>query len=198
MSDRTEGWPVVNVVGERVALGPLRRDLLPLYHRWDNDFPTQRNLGGCGPMTEEQELERYETDGRSERDAWFTVYERSTWRPIGKAGLTGINYPNRRAGLRLVIGEPECRGKGYGTEATRLVLDYAFTALGLHSVMLVVFEWNEAARRAYENAGFREFGRRRECRWMGGRFWDEVQMDCLATEFESPVLERALVGSLQL
>ncbi len=68
------------------------------------------------------------------------------------------------------------------------MLDYAFTALGLHSVMLVVFEWNEAGIRAYEKAGFHEFGRRRQCRWMGGRFWDEVQMDCLATEFESPVL----------
>ena len=49
------------------------------------------------------------------------------------------------------------------------MLDYAFTALGLHSVMLIVDEFNLAGRRAYEKAGFREFGRRRQCHWIGGR-----------------------------
>jgi diamine N-acetyltransferase len=92
-----------------------------------------------------------------------------------------------------MIGEADCRGKGYGTETTRLMLDYAFTALGLHNVMLTVFEYNLAGRRAYEKAGFREFGRRRQSRWMGGRLWDEVYMDCLASEFTSPLLGHIFV-----
>jgi RimJ/RimL family protein N-acetyltransferase len=87
-----------------------------------------------------------------------------------------------------MIGEVEHRGKGLGTEATKLTLDYAFTTLGLHNVMLTVYEFNLAGFRAYEKAGFRECGRRRECHWMGGRFWDEIYMDCLVTEFSSPVL----------
>ncbi len=57
-------------------------------------------------------------------------------------------------------------------------------------MMLMVAEFNAAGRRAYERAGFREFGRRRRCRMMGGRMWDQLYMECLASEFESPVLER--------
>ena len=44
---------------------------------------------------------------------------------------------------------------------------------------------NRVGIRAYEKAGFNELGRRRQCRWMGGKLWDEIYMDCLSTEFES-------------
>jgi hypothetical protein len=56
----------------------------------------------------------------------------------------------------------------------------------------MVFEYNAAGRRCYEKAGFREMGRRRESRWYQGRFWDEIHMDILASEFTSPVLRRLL------
>ncbi|CAA9450169.1 MAG: hypothetical protein AVDCRST_MAG02-692 [uncultured Rubrobacteraceae bacterium] len=64
------------------------------------------------------------------------------------------------------------RGRGAGTETTRLMPDYAFTAPGLHNVTLTVFE---------------EIGHRREYRLLGGRLYDEIYMDCLATEFEGTV-----------
>jgi diamine N-acetyltransferase len=70
------------------------------------------------------------------------------------------------------------------------MLDIAFTALGLHSIMLTVYAFNLAGRRAYEKAGFREVGRRRQSHRVGGHYWDEIIMDCLATEFTSPVLSR--------
>ena len=85
-------------------------------------------------------------------------------------------------------------GRGYGTEATRLMLDYAFTVLGLYNVMLRVYAYNPAALSAYEKAGFREFGRRRQCRVFAGQRWDEIFMDCLASEFSSPVLARVLAA----
>ncbi len=107
--------------------------------------------------------------------------------------LMDIDAGNRRAEFGIIIGEPDCRGKGYGTETTRLMLDYAFTARGLQNVMLTVNAYNLAGLRAYEKAGFREFGRRRRCRFMGGRMWDVVYMDALADEFTSPVLGRIFV-----
>ena len=116
----------------------------------------------------------------------FTVYVRDTWRPIGNTSLMEIDRVHRAATFGLLIGEPDARGLGYGAEATRLVLDYAFTALGLHSVQLNVFAYNLAGLRAYQKAGFKEVGRRREAHLMGGRLWDVVIMDCLATEFEVP------------
>jgi RimJ/RimL family protein N-acetyltransferase len=73
------------------------------------------------------------------------------------------------------------------------MLDYAFTALGLNNVMLQVFAYNLAGQRAYRKAGFREFGRQREARWFAGRRWDVIFMDCIASEFDSPVLGRVFV-----
>ena len=72
------------------------------------------------------------------------------------------------------------------------MLDYAFSALGLHNVMLRAFAFNERAIRAYVRAGFREIGRRRESHRLGNRVFDEVLMDCLATDFRSPVLQSLL------
>jgi diamine N-acetyltransferase len=172
-----------------VALGPLSREHIPLYLRWINDFGTTRTLGvPPRPMTLEQETAWYEHAAVD--DAWvgFTIYERSSGRAIGNCGLHEVDLANRRTVVGIMIGEPDARGRGYGTEAMRLLVDYAFTALGLHSVMLMVFEYNIAGRRCYEKVGFREIGRRRESRWYNGRFWDEIHMDILTTEFTSPVL----------
>jgi len=185
--------PIVNIVGERVALGPARRDLLSTYTRWMNDFSTLRTLGGPPPrpLSVEAEERWYATTTGPNAQPYFVIYERATWQPIGGTRLD-VDHYNRTATFGIIIGETDARGQGYGTEATRLMLDYAFTALGLHSVMLTVASYNHAGRRAYEKAGFRECGRRRACRLLAGRLHDDIYMDCLATEFSSPVLARAL------
>jgi diamine N-acetyltransferase len=180
--------PILNIEGDLVALGPLRRELLPLYQRWINDLGTMRTLGLAPlPMTSEKEQNWYDRQSKAEDDVPFTIYEREALRPIGNTGLHGVDHRDRSATFGILIGEPDCRGKGYGTETTRLMLDYAFTALGLHNVMLTVLEFNASGIRTYQKAGFKEIGRRRECRMMGGKLWDEVYMDCLSSEFERPL-----------
>lgn len=181
--------PVINILGERVALGPVCADLVPLYQRWLNDFAVMRTRGRPpGPVALEAQERDYEGLAQATDRLFFTVYERATWRPIGDAGLHGIDYRHRAAFFAITIGEAEYRGRGFGTETTRIVLDYAFTALGLRSVQLEVVEYNLAGLSAYRKAGFREVGRWRQARWMNGRFWDNICMDCLASEFSSPVL----------
>ena len=97
----------------------------------------------------------------------------------------GVDYRNRRAEFGINIGEPDYRNMGYGTETTRLMLDYAFNVVGLHNVMLGVFELNRGAIRAYEKAGFKEIGRRRQCYFADGRRWGGIRRDCLGSEFGS-------------
>jgi diamine N-acetyltransferase len=177
---------IVNITGDLVALGPVRRDLLALYQRWINDFSMLRTLGLVPiPTTAEQEAGAYDQHVQAvgERDIVFTIYERASGRAIGRAGLHEVDYRNSSATYSIFIGEADCRGKGYGTETTRLILDDAFTTLGLHNVMLTVVAFNAAGLRAYEKAGFREIGRRRQCRLVAGFLWDDVYMDCLASEF---------------
>jgi RimJ/RimL family protein N-acetyltransferase len=188
-----DAQPIVNIRGERVALGPLRRDLIPTYQRWDTDFVTNRTTANARPVTLDQEAAAYDRAAMSEQNVFFTIYDLASWWPIGKTYLESVNLRNRKAEFGIVIGEEEYRGKGFGTEATRLVLDYAFTVLGLNNVMLVVYEFNLAGRRAYEKAGFREFGRRRQAHLMGGRWWDVIYMECLSSEFTSPVLGHIFV-----
>ena len=185
--------PIYNIEGEHVALGPIRREFIPIYLRWMNDFQTTKNLAvRPRPLTLEQETDWFERAAAANDEYVFAIFELATGRLIGNCGLHEIDWPNRRTECGIAIGEKDARGRGYGTEAMRLLLDYAFTVLGMHSVMLTVYEYNPAARRCYEKVGFREIGRRREARWHNGRYWDELHLDILACEFESPVLKRLL------
>ena len=180
MSDVTA--PIVTVEGERVALGPLRRDLIPTYARWNGDFTVSRTIGVPVPYTEEQVAADYARLVADETTHAFTCYERVSGRPIGNASWSGIDLRNRTAEYTIFIGVADCRGRGYGTEVTRLMLDYAFTTLGLHSVWLRVYDFNPGAVQAYTRAGFREFGRRRECKRLGQTLYDVIYMDCLAAD----------------
>lgn len=163
--------------------------MIPLYTKWRNDFTVQRTYGNVPrPVTEEDRLAWYESASTSDDAYWFVVYELATMRPIGLTDLFDVEALHGIATFGMMIGEADCRGKGYGTETTRLMLDFAFTALGLHAVTLEVDEFNLAGRRAYARAGFREAGRRRQATLIGGRRLDRIVMDCLATEFTSPVL----------
>ncbi len=192
-TDQGASEPIVNIVGEKVALGPLRRDLVPLFVTWFNDFEvTLGTRRPFSPRTLEAQQAWYERASTDERGSYFAIYDRGTMRPIGTTFLNDIDHANRRAEFGVIIGDKTCWGKGYGTEAARLMLDYGFNLLGLHSLMLRVCGFNQRAIRAYTRAGFHVAGRWREAVRRGGQAYDLVYMDCLATEFESPVLHRFL------
>jgi diamine N-acetyltransferase len=186
--------PIINIQGELVALGPRHRDHVPLFLRWINDFAVTRTYGmRFRNRTLEAMQENYEQGSKGGSDfVDFTIYERSTLRPIGWTALEEIDHFDRTAKYTILIGEPTCWGKGYGTETTRLMLDYGFIGLGLHNIYLTVFSFNERGLRAYQRAGFQEIGRRREAHRVGGHAYDVIYMDCLATEFASPVLHTLL------
>ena len=180
---RQDDAPIISILGEQVALGPLRRDLIPTYTRWRNDPLVARTMNYTGgPVTLEERTAWYERVSRDTASVRFTIYERQTWRAIGITNLHNIDLHHGTAEFGLMIGEADARGRGLGTESTRLMLAYAFTSIGLHNVMLRVYEYNHAGIRAYQKAGFREFGRRQQSRWFAGQRWDEVSMHCLASD----------------
>jgi RimJ/RimL family protein N-acetyltransferase len=183
--------PILNIVGEKVALGPQARSLAPLLARWCNDFEVTLYSGDDLRPTA---VELYEAEHEKHSKEWqsrlteFTIYERATLRPIGIAGWRHIDGARRTAVYGILIGEKDCWDKGYGTETTRLLLEYAFTVLNLHTVMLTTASYNARAIAAYTKAGFSEFGRWREALRFGDRVYDEVHMACLASEFTGPTL----------
>lgn len=187
--------PIVNIAGERVALGPLRDEHFADIARWENDYSTERYFTAPGPRRPEDTRRSFTEGGFSgPTNVVFALYEVVDWRFIGIAGLFNLDHANRTAEFFILVGPANTRGKGYGTEASRLVLDHAFISLGLASVRLGVFSYNPAAIRAYEKAGFKHAGVLRQNKMMGGKLWDTVLMDAVADEFDSPVLARVLVA----
>lgn len=186
--------PDVIVPGEKVFLGPIRRELAPVYRRWMNDLEVTLTLSVLSrlPMTDEDELDWVDAVRRDTRSRVFTVYERPDDRPVGNAGLHDIDFHSGTAEVGIVIGERSVWGRGYATEALGLLLDYGFTVLGLNQVWLRYLAFNERARRVYDQLGFREAGRLREAARVGQQRYDVVYMDLLAREFRSPVLAEKL------
>jgi diamine N-acetyltransferase len=182
--------PSILVAGQRVGLGALRRDLIPTYVRWRSDLEVLRGLGESDqvPTVEAMEAwyERATTPGNGE--VHFTIYDLNDLAPVGTALLVRVDRRAGTAEFGLTIGER--RNQGLGTEATKLVLDWAFTAMGLHNVLLVTFSWNLPAIRAYSKAGFREIGRRRGAVVTLGQRYDQVLMDAVADEFTDSVLAK--------
>jgi diamine N-acetyltransferase len=179
------------IEGERVALGPLRRDLAATYARWLNRRDVRVGLSHLGILeaqTEEAWIdETLGSDAQHHpRTATFTIYDRRDGEPLGTCGLMDVDHHHGRARFGIFLGER--RGEGLGTEATRLTLDWAFNHLSLRNVLLEVMPWNAGGIRAYERAGFKLVGRRRDAILMHGRRWDEVYMDAVADEFSGSVL----------
>lgn len=113
-------------------------------------------------------------------NAWIIDVE---GRLIGTIRLDNINSHDRRASMAAGIYDPQLLGKGYGTEAIRLVLDHAFSTLRLHRIGIRVLAYNKRAIRAYEKCGFVVEGRERETVFINGAWQDDVMMGLLATEF---------------
>lgn len=186
----TDGRPIISVEGERAALGPMRRDLIPLYQAWINDVETLKFLANINrPLTLDEETAWYDGIGKRADLVAFTIYALPDHQPAGIVNLLHVDVANRRCELGIMIGEKALRGHGLGTESVRLAVDYAFHVLGLHSVMLETYEFNIAGIKAYTRAGFREIGRRREARYHAERYWDVIMMDVLVSEFDSPRLK---------
>ena len=185
--------PIVTIEGEKVALGPLSRNYLGHFHRWFNDMDVMTTYSiRWSPKSEEGAEAWYRRVSEDPQAVGFMVYARAGLVPLGYTLLLNVNHYHQIADFDIILGEKAIWGQGYGTEATQLTLDYAFTALNMHSVMLTVRAFNERGLHAYERAGFRVFGRRREARQLAGRRYDVIYMECLASEFQSPVLHRLL------
>ena len=172
--------------GDKVVLRPIERDDIETLVAWDHDYDTwpQVNWSPYVPRSVADVLKEYDGDEESDYRAGDTSAPFAVTVDdglVGTAGLWGIDTHNRRAHLGISL-RPESRGLGYGSDACRVVLRYAFVDRGLHRVQLEVLADNEAALRAYRAVGFEQDGRLRESAWVTGRFVDEVYMSVLATD----------------
>ena len=102
---------------------------------------------------------------------------------IGEVVLNDIDWLNRTASYRIALAGPATFGKGYGTEATRLVIDYGFRQLNLHRIELEVYDFNPRAQHVYEKVGFVREGVRRDVLLWEGQYYSAIIMSILAHEY---------------
>lgn len=172
--------------GEKVRLRPVEERDLPLFVRWLNDPEVRRwlSMSEAPELTLEGELEWYERVRGSDGDVVW-VMETGQGKPLGNVGLHHIDEAHGRGTLGIFIGDKAHWGQGYGSDAIRQVLRYAFGELGLRRVELHTDEDNLRGIRCYEKCGFVREGLLRAHRLRQGQPVNAVVMAVLREECET-------------
>ena len=170
------------LVGDRIYLSPRSTEDVEKFTEWLNDFETTDYIGRSSQLiTLAGEKEYLEKDMSPE--AIFVIVTLEDNKMIGTVSLERINWVNRCATLGIFIGDKDYRSKGFGTEAINLILEYGFKYMNLYNINLQLLEFNTRALKCYEKCGFKEYGRRRKCKYVDGKYYDTINMDILADEF---------------
>jgi RimJ/RimL family protein N-acetyltransferase len=155
---------------------PVDSDIL---YGWINDAEAVRFNAPFAPITRSQHDEWFASIGKNPSKALFAIRPLDSDTLLGTVQLIDIHPVHRTAELTIRIGKDTDRGKGYGTDALKLVIDTAFRDMNLVRVWLRVFSTNKRAIRAYEKAGFEKEGVMRKAVWINGSRLDEVVMAVL-------------------
>ena len=170
------------LTGERLYLRALERADAQSILPWINDRRVISNLTIFRPMNLAAEEAFIDAVNRSETDIVFGMCDRATDSLVGVAGLQRLDQKNRHAMFGIFIGDARNRGRGFGSEATSMVVNYAFDTLNLSRVWLHVFQNNKAGIRVYEKVGFKQEGLLREDDFRSGRYQNTVVMGVLRRE----------------
>lgn len=176
------------LVGERIYLSPRNIEDVEKYTKWMNDFEITDYTGRSHQIMTLETEKKYLEEHINEEGV-FAIIDSNKDKIIGSVGLHQVNHLKRKAELGIFIGEKEYREKGYGTEAIRLILDYGFNYLNLNNIKLDVMEFNERAIACYKKCGFKEYGRRRKCEFINGKYYDVIEMDILSEEFNGSYIK---------
>lgn len=189
----TQPEPTLWIATKTCALGPYRADLIETYWAWEQDPSLLIGYGRQAPESLEARTEgmAHQLRGSNMR---FTVYDLGDGEPMPVGVTTLLPDEAVRTAEFVIMLSKEARGRGLGTEATRLTLDYAFHVTNLRMVWLKVLAPNTGGIKAYERAGFQRAGVLREAGYWLGEVCDEVIMDALAREFSGPSTVKALFG----
>lgn len=175
------------LIGDRIYLSPkgASDDEIQKFTEWMNNFEVTDYIGRSGNIiTLIGEKDYLENIARDSKNRNFDIITLNDNKLIGTVSLENINFIERSAILGIFIGDKDFRNNGYGTEAIKLLLEYGFKYLNLHSIRLDLLAVNERAHKCYLKCGFRDTGCSREEIFLNGKYYDKLHMDILENEFD--------------
>jgi len=178
--------------GDEIRFGPIDYEKDPeVESKWTHDAEFMRlyDIAPARPMSAamvKKQYEKLEKQVEEDKNLYpFAIRAREDDRLIGKAVIQWIEWTNGNGFIRLGIGAVEDRRKGYGTQALRMLLRFAFAELNLYRVTANVPEYNEAAIALLKKAGFTEEVRRRKALERDGQRWDMLGFGLLNDEWQN-------------
>lgn len=174
--------------GEKINLQPVEKEdlekLCKKIVKWVNDeVVTYFMFTGQRPKNCRQVAVELEKQIESGQNAVFLIVDSKTKKPVGYAGLYDINFTARKAEFRILIGEKDFWGKGYGTEAAELLCFYGFDRLNLHRIYLGYTEENKGAGKAYEKAGYIYEGTLKDDIYRNSKYYNTIKMAVLKEDY---------------
>ena len=176
------------LIGERIYLSPRNTEEVEKFTEWLNDFQVTDYTGRSAYITTLEGEKKYFVEN-NEKNYNFFIVTLDNDKLIGTVGLENYDAINRTATLGIFIGDKEYRSQGYGTEAIKLILDYGFNYLNLNNINLFLISSNDRALICYQKCGFKEYGRRRKCKFVNGKYYDNIEMDILSEEFKESYIK---------
>ncbi|MBT7227936.1 GNAT family N-acetyltransferase [Candidatus Parcubacteria bacterium] len=169
MSDK-----VVFLQGKKVVLRPVNKATdMEAFQRWINDPGVRKFMTGFTPIGLQEEEEWIDGLGKRKNNITFAI-ETLEGELIGNIGLHGIDWVARVATTGALIGDEQNRGKGYGTDAKMILLDYAFHTLNLRKVCSEAIAYNGRSLAFNARCGYKEEGRRKDHFFKDGQYYDGV------------------------
>ena len=175
------------LIGDRIYLSPkgVSEESIKKYTEWMNDFNVTDYIGRTDQIvTLTGEKEWLENCAKNTDNREFDIVELNSNKLVGTISLGQFSWVNRSSVLGIFIGDKDFRDNGYGTEAINLLLEYGFKYLNLHSIRLDLIAINEIAHKCYLKCGFKDTGRSRDAVFLNGKYYEELHMDILESEFD--------------
>jgi ribosomal-protein-alanine N-acetyltransferase len=171
------------LAGERLYLREVRpSDAGETYYQWMNDPEVTRFLESRFFPQSVEGLRQYVNERLGDRNNVFlAIVLRDGHRHIGNIKLGPIDWIHRRGDIGLLIGEKDCWGRGYATEAIRLLTDYAFGTLNLRKLTAGAYAANEGSARAFEKVGFTREGLLKAHSFCQGTYVDLILLGLVRT-----------------
>ena len=167
----------MHIEGEKICLRALEPEDVELMYRWENDASVWAVSGTIAPFSRHQ-LQRFldeqQFDLQQTRQQRLIIETRTEGRAVGALDLFEIDLLNRRAGVGILIAEPDDRGCGYGADALEAVARYAREVLGLQQLWCNIGANNKASRALFQACGYAECGLKRQWLWSADGWQDEV------------------------